>query len=841
MRLGKKKLWAVDNFGVNTLMLFKWYLFKQRLNLIYFKIYNIHDFKIIYIVYLKFKKRKNKKRRYRYKMLIKKKKSKRIFKEFWNDEGTFDKNKKLLKMKFVRNLGGLNKKRRVDVIRKLIFLPKYEFKKYLSSHTSNIIKLAFFNLTKLNLLVKKKKLKFKKNKFNKNLFFKRKLKILNKKRKKKLLKKLGRKTEKPANQEPSVFRKTRRAPWAKIHSLLFLNKDVGWKRFFKKVLRYSFYKNKQNLRYGNSVNKPSISFYNNRQNLRYRDLASKSSTSFLKNNQAKFVNPFKESNQNLKYKNNQNLKYKNLPQKSAAILKNNQVKLVNSLKENNQNLKYKNLPSKPISTFLKNKQNLKHRNFSTKPTLIFLKNKKSNLKTNSNKKKKKIKILKRKKFRLKKKIKCRYKSIRRLLKKYKKKINYKNLFNLKKKKLRTSKRTGRVRLKVTKKKLRNPKWVNKVRLNIIQKKFWRTYFNFNTNDFLKTKLSLNMYLKYGSLKKKSNNLNKKIYLRGWRLYLLKKSKFLFLKNKKQLLFSNNPQLLWKRKYFLKRFYNLKSFKSMKFKKKFPYSYVRKKLFFNKLNNLYGSLIKKKFTKLKSNALNDTKFSFYKNFFKKKKNTNLTLKKKINKNLSKIKKINTGDGEEFWIRSLLSRAKIRLAKKKKIFKNGRKKKKIKRGFKKIIIYYFFKKYFTKFYIKFQNILKLNKRISRVVKKYYKNFWYYKKNKNFYNLVTATIFSKIFFSSYFLGFAIAKIFRARKNHGFILKTVARMWQFFQFNLGLKINIKGKWWGSLRTKEKFITSDRSVRQSESTLVDYFYYPVSTKYGVFSIKVWLSELKWD
>jgi hypothetical protein len=82
VRLGKKKLWATDNLDLNILMLFKWYLFKQRLSLIYFKIYNIFDFKVIYIVYLKFKQRKNKKLKAVFKKTVKRKKPKRKFKYF---------------------------------------------------------------------------------------------------------------------------------------------------------------------------------------------------------------------------------------------------------------------------------------------------------------------------------------------------------------------------------------------------------------------------------------------------------------------------------------------------------------------------------------------------------------------------------------------------------------------------------------------------------------------------------------------------------------------------------------------------------------------------------------
>jgi len=372
---------------------------------------------------------------------------------------------------------------------------------------------------------------------------------------------------------------------------------------------------------------------------------------------------------------------------------------------------------------------------------------------------------------------------------------------------------------------------------LIKNFFFKKYFNLEENRFLKKK-----FKKLPKLKKnKISKINKRFYKSCWRLVWLKKKKNQIIKGNFTLEDKKIGNTSLEQSKLSESFFNVRLFKALKKKNKFPFGYLKNFFLSQKLKIISRSILDsiKKFDN-EPNLVNET-INFYKNKFKSNKIENLSLKNSIKQNLQKIKNIDEDGEEKTFVYSSLVKNKIKLSKKNFFLKRAKKKKFLKTKLKKIILYYFFSKYFEKFYIKFHNVLRLNRFIPKLIKRYYKHFWYFKKNKNFFNLVSSLLFSKIFFSSYFLGFAIAKIFRARKNHGFILKTVARMWQFFQFSLGLKINIKGKWWGSLRTKEKFILSERSVRQSESVMVDYFYYPVTTKYGVFSIKVWLSELTWE
>jgi len=711
VRLGKKKLWATDNLDLNILMLFKWYLFKQRLSLIYFKIYNIFDFKVIYIVYLKFKQRKNKKLKAVYKKTVKRKKPKRKFKYFWNEFGLFKKKKKFLKSGIVRKLRSREKIHSIVVKRKTHNIPRYFlFKKYLNSWTLKFLSLGVFNLIKHSRVMIKKKKKKLKTKTFKKVVVKKRYGLWMEEKKKERLKKLGR-TELPQKVMPMNHRAKN---WFKIHKLLTITKDPYWARFLNRVKKYSS-KNKRNV-----VSEPKTA--------------------------------------------------------KPAIIQNTAL-----VQKKKMFVPYKN---------------------SLSPWQL--------IKSLSKQKKTKKKIIK-----------------KRLIGRYK-----------------------RLKPKYTNRRLKNRRLVwrsnNFYKLKIIRDAFFNTYFNRVVNKFLKLKnnASSKVLLKKIELQKK-NKINKQLYKEGWRLFLLKKKINQVRRNEIARSKKTTPALKLEEETLENQFFNINNYKTLRFKKKFPFMHEKKFFFFAAARALSAKLINIKGSEKKKNNDEEPNFNFFDFDLRLKKNKELTLKMKIKKDLDTSEFFKNmdkeGDMEEFFTYKSLLRSKIKLAKKKILLYPSKKRKKAKLKLKKIIVYYFFSKYFTKFYIKFQNIFKLNKFIPRLVKKYYSQFWYFKRNKNFYNLVTSLIFSKIFFSSYFLGFTIAKIFRARKNHGFVLKTISRMWQFFQFGLGLKINIKGKWWGSLRTKEKFILSERSVRQSESVMVDYFYYPVITKYGVFSIKMWLSELVWD
>ena len=86
---------------------------------------------------------------------------------------------------------------------------------------------------------------------------------------------------------------------------------------------------------------------------------------------------------------------------------------------------------------------------------------------------------------------------------------------------------------------------------------------------------------------------------------------------------------------------------------------------------------------------------------------------------------------------------------------------------------------------------------------------------------------------LGYMIAKLFITPRNHRYMMSNIKNLWTFLNFKVTLKLNIKGKWFGRPRAKEKLLFVGDVKRQTSSTYLDYYYHPITTIYGVFSIKI--------
>ena len=120
-------------------------------------------------------------------------------------------------------------------------------------------------------------------------------------------------------------------------------------------------------------------------------------------------------------------------------------------------------------------------------------------------------------------------------------------------------------------------------------------------------------------------------------------------------------------------------------------------------------------------------------------------------------------------------------------------------------------------------------------------------NWFTLFYFVDFLYIFFFSIYLknsnllSWFIAKYITSKKSHFFFLKKIKRL-LFLYFHHGTKFDIKGvffkvcgKFQGKLR-KRKFIASYK--KKSLTTFTDLVSFSISqsyTKFGVFSIKVWL------
>jgi len=60
-------------------------------------------------------------------------------------------------------------------------------------------------------------------------------------------------------------------------------------------------------------------------------------------------------------------------------------------------------------------------------------------------------------------------------------------------------------------------------------------------------------------------------------------------------------------------------------------------------------------------------------------------------------------------------------------------------------------------------------------------------------------------------------------------------------MKIVIAGKWFGRMRTNEKFIKIGQFQRQVFSKEVDYVFNMLHTRYGVFGLKMWVQGLNYS
>jgi hypothetical protein len=119
-----------------------------------------------------------------------------------------------------------------------------------------------------------------------------------------------------------------------------------------------------------------------------------------------------------------------------------------------------------------------------------------------------------------------------------------------------------------------------------------------------------------------------------------------------------------------------------------------------------------------------------------------------------------------------------------------------------------------------------------------------NSNLYyftDLIRCFFFAMHFKNSNILCYAISKHISNKKQHFYYLKGARRLIDYFlkyesiESFLGLRIRVHGKFQGILKKRQfKMYRGYRSLHKL-STKVDYSAQRVYTKFGVFSIKVWL------
>ena len=121
----------------------------------------------------------------------------------------------------------------------------------------------------------------------------------------------------------------------------------------------------------------------------------------------------------------------------------------------------------------------------------------------------------------------------------------------------------------------------------------------------------------------------------------------------------------------------------------------------------------------------------------------------------------------------------------------------------------------------------------------------KLKFFTDFLHAFFFSIHFKNSHILNFVISRQITNQKSHRSHLKTVGKLLNYLIFYettedfLGLRVRVAGKFQGRLRKRVFKIFRRYRGLQRLATVVDYSIYKVFTRFGVFSIKVWLFFIK--
>lgn len=107
----------------------------------------------------------------------------------------------------------------------------------------------------------------------------------------------------------------------------------------------------------------------------------------------------------------------------------------------------------------------------------------------------------------------------------------------------------------------------------------------------------------------------------------------------------------------------------------------------------------------------------------------------------------------------------------------------------------------------------------------------------------IFAKTSNNSILIAYAIKKYFqkyyRSRKLHRFL--TFVRLFSEFSKEKGLiqgiKVKIKGRFSGKPRSKEEGFHIGKTPIQTINSKTSYSYLPLYTRFGTFSLKIWLTE----
>ena len=146
--------------------------------------------------------------------------------------------------------------------------------------------------------------------------------------------------------------------------------------------------------------------------------------------------------------------------------------------------------------------------------------------------------------------------------------------------------------------------------------------------------------------------------------------------------------------------------------------------------------------------------------------------------------------------------------------------------------------------FRNILKVIKVKNQLRVPTYCRMWWLRKVFYFKDFLYILYFSIYFHTSKLLAIFIANNINDRKKHYRLLKTLKKIMRYFFIYerpknfFGIYITVHGKFHGILRKRNFKVKFGRIGVRKFNLLVDYNLQKKFTRFGVFSIKVWLIYL---
>jgi hypothetical protein len=157
---------------------------------------------------------------------------------------------------------------------------------------------------------------------------------------------------------------------------------------------------------------------------------------------------------------------------------------------------------------------------------------------------------------------------------------------------------------------------------------------------------------------------------------------------------------------------------------------------------------------------------------------------------------------------------------------------------------FKSVGKKSIVYFRNILKVIKLKNRLRVPTYCRMWWLRKVFYFKDFLYILYFSVYFHTSKLLATFVANNINDRKKHYRLLKTLKKIMRYFFIYerpknfFGIYLAVHGKFHGILRKRNFKVKFGRAGVRKFNLLVDYNLQKKFTRFGVFSIKVWLIYL---